>query len=549
MWLLDKILGKKKEAEISESEKSKSSEDDTWNELETLKERIERLGKTDSEVYRDLSALQSQKFEVPRRIQIMQESAIIIEETNNIVTLLTRKKVIDEELAWFRSLEKQNSPFHLHGGVEAKQNDLDFRFNEMVFRVAQNVFDSFQTRIEELKMSKAKQILRAKTLETMEMCEDALIKYPDNFKEYKTKLAIFYGRLIVVAQDSEIRMSQEELKKYVDYAESITLPEDAFMAYLGGEKVITIDLAELKKKQEEHLKYQENWKAFLRCSELDKMGMQQEKEGSIDEAIKTYEQNIAAGYVASHAYNRLMVLYRKANDYINEIRVLKRYYEVYKLPESDLEKDIKRIEDKHKGIKPVFTLPKEPIIIPEKKELTLGSEYESIQKKLPQFNFYNDKPESQSTNDYLCAHGNLINDHKFKPQLWNIQKKFKGLIEQAQGFEKDFNLASASIVYEQMINQFYYMPAPYDRLSRIYAKANLIEHEKRVLNIAITFFTALRERQKEWVLLLAGKVGKSEYCQAKIDNNEKIFYYGGSFELYNPFIIMDKWKERLKKLS
>jgi hypothetical protein len=188
MWLLDKILGKKKEAEISESEKSKSSEDDPWSKLETLKERIERMGKTDSEVYRDLSAWQAQKFEGSRRIQIMEESADIIEETLNIDTLITRKEVLDEQLVWFKDLEEQKSPYHLTGGVEGKQKELDFLFNGLVLRIAQIVVETHKIKMEELETQRAKQSHRKKTFEIIKKCECVLIEYPDNFNDCKVGL-------------------------------------------------------------------------------------------------------------------------------------------------------------------------------------------------------------------------------------------------------------------------------------------------------------------------------------------------------------------------
>jgi len=93
------------------------------------------------------------------------------------------------------------------------------------------------------------------------------------------------------------------------------------------------------------------------------------------------------------------------------------------------------------------------------------------------------------------------------------------------------------------------LPTPYDRLIKIYSKAKLTNHKKRVLELSITYFTTLRERQREYVISLAKKAEKLNFCTQRINNNEKIFYYGGSFELYNPFLIVEKWKERLSKLN
>ena len=58
-------------------------------------------------------------------------------------------------------------------------------------------------------------------------------------------------------------------------------------------------------------------------------GMQLEKDGKTSKAIAVYEINIAEGFDGSYPYDRLAVLYRKAGQYRDEIRVLKRAVEVF----------------------------------------------------------------------------------------------------------------------------------------------------------------------------------------------------------------------------
>lgn len=61
-----------------------------------------------------------------------------------------------------------------------------------------------------------------------------------------------------------------------------------------------------------------------KCVELNNKGIECEKQGYIEEAISVYEQNILPeSYPAQHAYDRLLVLYRKQKDYRNELRVCK----------------------------------------------------------------------------------------------------------------------------------------------------------------------------------------------------------------------------------
>lgn len=58
-------------------------------------------------------------------------------------------------------------------------------------------------------------------------------------------------------------------------------------------------------------------------------GMQLEKDGETSKAIALYEINIAEGFDGSYPYDRLAVLYRKAGQCRDEIRVLERAVEVF----------------------------------------------------------------------------------------------------------------------------------------------------------------------------------------------------------------------------
>ncbi|MDR1584052.1 MAG: hypothetical protein LBS55_12510, partial [Prevotellaceae bacterium] len=109
-------------------------------------------------------------------------------------------------------------------------------------------------------------------------------------------------------------------------------------------------------------------------------------------------------------------------------------------------------------------------------------------------------------------------------------------------------LDKAAVIYEQIVAEQYFMPNPYDRLIKIYSKAKLKFDEIRILKYAINHFSELRNRQKGYVIQLATKYGKLDFANEQINNDKKISYYGGAFELYNPYTIISKWKERLDKL-
>lgn len=58
-------------------------------------------------------------------------------------------------------------------------------------------------------------------------------------------------------------------------------------------------------------------------------GIAYEKLGREDEAIAVYEENIADGYPALHAFDRLMKIYRRRKEYREECRVIRRAIEIF----------------------------------------------------------------------------------------------------------------------------------------------------------------------------------------------------------------------------
>lgn len=69
-----------------------------------------------------------------------------------------------------------------------------------------------------------------------------------------------------------------------------------------------------------------------RCSDLNTKGIELERSGDISGAVKVYEENISGDcYPATHSFDRLCVIYRRAKDYRNEIRVLEKACMVFTL--------------------------------------------------------------------------------------------------------------------------------------------------------------------------------------------------------------------------
>lgn len=92
-------------------------------------------------------------------------------------------------------------------------------------------------------------------------------------------------------------------------------------AIINGESVIAVSSVQLAKWRAKMEQYRQQQALLAQCVELNNKGVDCENYGDLTGAIQAYEQNIALGYPAHHAFKRLLVLYRKAKDYKNELRI------------------------------------------------------------------------------------------------------------------------------------------------------------------------------------------------------------------------------------
>lgn len=290
--------------------------------------------------------------------------------------------------------------------------------------------------------------------------------------------------------------------------------------------ITTDELSACEKALYKHLKQEEE---LYRTAELNNLGIEAEKEGRIADAIKIYEENIYSSHPAHHSFYRLGVLYRKAKDKENEIKVLKRAVELFG-PDSGYSTDLDNILNPKEPVYPTSSDPCTNI------ENPLGGQLEAAKRIFPEFEFYtqiNEPPKfSIQGSEYL-----------------KIKNAFDELETEALCHEAQYRFDLAAPIYERLIAEQSPFVRHYDRLIAIYFKAKLKNDLARVLKTGIDNLSSLRKEQLEYVALLARKNNRLEFFQERVSNSKKVTYYNGVFDLYNPYPCILKWEKRLSNLK
>lgn len=105
--------------------------------------------------------------------------------------------------------------------------------------------------------------------------------------------------------------------------------DDCQIATLKGYNNFLISKTDYDSMVEKDRQYQEFEKLLFESAQLNNKGILLEKQGNIQEAIETYEENIKIGYPATHSFERLMILYRKGKSPHEELRVIEKAIEVF----------------------------------------------------------------------------------------------------------------------------------------------------------------------------------------------------------------------------
>jgi len=314
------------------------------------------------------------------------------------------------------------------------------------------------------------------------------------------------------------------------------------------------DFEKFKKETEELQAHNEAWlKEFQRLGSLTQSGNTLEKEKNFYRAITVYLEAVEFGEKSSllNIYNyalaieRVIILYGKTKQKENLIQFLHQKIEMY--PEFRETKNWAVRLSKLESEGQTKNIPLKPNdIVPQKaNNPTIGKRLNDFKTSLPEFNFYYDLPSGDETFSY---------NHKVSIHLFNILREYREAFSTIKSLakiaENEGDYKKAIEAYEKLLIEECEDPEPYERLIKLYSKLKWIIEEKSTIERAIIFFKKLKEVQLAYTLSLAKKYGMENKALEYINQEKKIFYYGGSFELYNPQTNrILKWQSRLQKLN
>ena len=355
----------------------------------------------------------------------------------------------------------------------------------------------------------------------------------------------FHGcrNLLIVEFESRIPPKIESSTFYDNARRFMTkVPKGTESTYRKAFKAVGLDILVIDKANKEvfhEIIYGNSYDNEISLEKLLSIGIGCYHDGDEKGAISVFEKMIARDCKEDYPYRALAEIYKKHKDVNNEIRILSHI--IKKIPNKVRCHEYKLRLGKLSNERQNNQFPS-VVVIPQPR-IKHGDLYEQELFKLPEFNFY----KGPST---VMSMGFYERRALLKP-MGEIIDYFNELLHNAEIAESQKDYITASSIYETIVAERYWSPYPYDRLIKIYSRAKLLNEEIRVLKFSIEHFTKLKEKRYKYIMQLADKYDAYDYIEHRnAKTHGRIAYFigwHGDIQLYEPFPIINVWKERLEK--
>lgn len=171
------------------------------------------------------------------------------------------------------------------------------------------------------------------------------------------------------------------------------------------------------------------------------------------------------------------------------------------------------------------------VVFPEAIEHpTFGERFDEYCASLPPFDFYEGDNESKVPDNAEAV---------IKDYLDKQGEAFAGCKEAIIAGKYDF--AEYNLLC--MVGYNVWNPDIYEELMHLYCKRVKADELEALRDYAIDYFTKRRERMEQQLIALAEQQGDKDLAMEYIRKGEKVAYYRGLFDLYDPFPCIERWKQ------
>jgi len=352
---------------------------------------------------------------------------------------------------------------------------------------------------------------------------------------FRTIIELIFGinkkRRINDASNNNLPKSNSELQnieiksisKYDELTQKIE-KQKIESAKWGEEFGHTVKYRNRARKLEENKEYEKAVKVYL---------------SSID-----YCENSKKMTISNYAFDieRVIILYGKTKQKEEQKLFLERVISRY--PEY---RDITKWEVRLAKLIPNDEIPEDTIQIESGFATSLLNKLKRIKSKFPEFNFYYDMPVGMYTLEYLKIKQPV--PAGLAKQFRDAKKEIDNLLETMKAIEHNKEYGKAIAIYEEFVKAKYERKEPYERLMILYRKQKQTEEEISFIKETIRFFKEIKQRNLDEVQRLAKKYNAISIMNSYLEENKRIQYFCGFFDIYNPFSIIVKWESRLEKLE
>jgi hypothetical protein len=155
--------------------------------VKTIQDAVkQRRNQEVEQVYSNLKNSTNLKYEVNNRTRILNDSVKLVEESNNIQTIINRKNIAIEHLDWF--IKNKLLGVHINPPPEYSKEQLLLNFNENLYRQVETLVRKQIDKAKELKTKQGKQNALNKSVQLIQNNMNYFDKSVKNYQDVESSI-------------------------------------------------------------------------------------------------------------------------------------------------------------------------------------------------------------------------------------------------------------------------------------------------------------------------------------------------------------------------